>query len=128
MKFIIKNDLPIVSVDFLFKNKCIHLKNVLIDTGCATSFFDADTVELVGVTIDPINGVVKRMFGIGGQSELCYEQKLNNIQIGSFRFSSFVLQLGMAKEPYGFDAILGSDFFQRTKTIIDFKNDTIHAG
>lgn len=127
MKFIIKNGLPVVAVDFFYHNSHVHMKNVLIDTGCAISIFDVDAVEAANLKIDPINGVIKRMYGIGGQSELCYEQKLNEIRIGEFYFSFFVLQLGMTRKPYGFDGILGSDFFQETKSVIDFNNNAIRA-
>jgi hypothetical protein len=127
MKFIIKNGLPVVAVDFFYHNSHVHMKNVLIDTGCAISIFDVDAVEAVNLKIDPINGIIKRMYGIGGQSELCYEQKLNEVKIGEFYFPFFVLQLGMTREPYGFDGILGSDFFRETKSVISFKNNTVKA-
>ncbi len=127
MKFMIKNGLPVATVDFFYHGSHVHLKNVLIDTGCAISIFDVDAVGAVDLRIDPINGVIKRMYGIGGQSELCYEQKLDDVKIGKFYFSSFVLQLGMTRKPYGFDGILGSDFFQETKSTIDFKRSTVRA-
>ena len=127
MKFIIKNGLPVVAVDFFYHNSHVHMKNVLIDTGCAISIFDVDAVEAVNLKIDPINGIIKRMYGIGGQSELCYEQNLNEVKIGEFYFPFFVLQLGMTREPYGFDGILGSEFFRETKSVISFKNNTVKA-
>jgi hypothetical protein len=45
------------------------------------------------------------MYGVGGYSELCYEQKVNNITIDGQKLPSFWLQLGMIKEIYGFDGI-----------------------
>jgi hypothetical protein len=65
------------------------------------------------------------MYGVGGYSELCYEQKVNNITIDGQKLSSFLLQLGMIKEIYGFDGILGIDFMIRTGMIIDFKNFSV---
>ena len=127
MKFIIKNGLPVVAIDFFYHGNYVYIKNVLIDTGCAVSIFDVDAVEATGLKIDPIDGVIKRMYGVGGQSELCYEQKLNEVKIGGFYFPSFVLQLGMTREPYGFDGILGSDFFQKTKSVIVFKNHIVYV-
>jgi len=126
MKFSIKNGLPIISIDFIYQGNYVHLEKVLVDTGCAVSIFDVDAVEATGLRIDPINGVAKRMYGIGGQSELCYEQALNDLQIGSISFSSFTLQLGMTQEPYGFDGILGSDYFIKTKSVIDYLSFTIY--
>ncbi len=89
MNFIIMNGLPVVSLSFVYEDNHVYLEKVLVDTGCAISIFDVDAVEETGLKIDPINGVAKRMYGVGGQSELCYEQELHNIIIGNTFF--FVL-------------------------------------
>jgi hypothetical protein len=47
-----------------------------------------------------------RMYGIGGQSELCFQQKTSGLVIDKYMLNNFDIQLGMTKEPYGFDAIL----------------------
>lgn len=65
------------------------------------------------------------MYGVGGYSELCYEQDVKNIGIDGQKLDSFLLQLGMTKELYGFDGILGIDFMLKTGIVIDFKNLTI---
>jgi hypothetical protein len=68
------------------------------------------------------------MYGVGGYSELCYEQIANNVTIDGKELVSFLLQLGMTKEIYDFDGILGVDFMERTGMIIDFKNFIIKYG
>jgi len=127
MNFIIRNGLPVVSFEFIYQCNRVYLENVLLDTGCAVSIFDVDVLESTGIRIDPINGITKRMYGVGGQSELCYEQELNNLQIGSTIFSRFTLHLGMTQDPYGFDGILGSDYFLKTKSIIDYSSFDIYT-
>lgn len=58
---------------FLLRYKEHHLilDNVLVDTGCATTIFDTYVLAKVG-----INGKPKRMYGISGYSEPCYEQEI----------------------------------------------------
>lgn len=97
------------------------LNGVLLDTGCSTTIFDTDEVETIGLTIDRINGRPRRMYGVGGESELCYEQNVTDIKINSHHFDSFPIQLGITKETYGFNGILGIDFMIESCSIIDFK-------
>jgi len=35
----------------------------------------------VGIELDVMNGKPKRMYGVGGYSEPCYEQEITNINI-----------------------------------------------
>lgn len=61
------------------------------------------------------------MYGVGGESELCYEQTVSDIKIDSYWIGSFQLQLGITKETYGFNGILGVDFMMKSGLIIDFQ-------
>lgn len=42
--------------------------------------------------------------------------------INQIPLTNFTIQLGMTKEPYGFNAILGVDFCETAGLILDFKN------
>ncbi|GMN99947.1 MULTISPECIES: aspartyl protease family protein [Parageobacillus] len=128
MNIRIENGLPIVSVEIKRGEKAVLLTDVLLDTGCATTIFDTDALAQIGIELDIINGRTKRMYGVGGHSELCYEQIVNNVTIDGKELVSFLLQLGMIKEIYGFDGILGVDFMEGTGMIIDFQNFLIKYG
>lgn len=114
--------LPIVAVSLVYKGNTILLENVLLDTGCSTTIFDTDEVECVGLTIDRKNGRPIRMYGVGGESELCYEQTVYDLEIENYKMDSFKLQLGITKETYGFNGILGVDFMMETNLIVDFEH------
>lgn len=102
MKIELINGLPIVALSLTYKHKSISLDNVLLDTGCATTIFDTDSVEPIGLDPNFINGKSVRMYGVGGQSELCYQQNVQDLKINHFLLESFTIQLGLTKEPYGF--------------------------
>ncbi|MFH5184487.1 hypothetical protein ACHHV8_18590 [Paenibacillus sp. TAB 01] len=102
-------------------NHTIELTDVLFDTGCAATVFDTDILAAIGLYPDFINGTVKRMYGIGGTSEACYEQFVHNIRIDSVNLSSFRLQLGSIYEPYGFEGIIGIDYMLLTGLKVDFE-------
>lgn len=121
MKIEMSDGLPLVSVLLSYNGKTIQLDDVLLDTGCSTTILDTDEVETIGLIIDRIYGRPRRMYGVGGESELCYEQVVSDITINHHFFDSFQLQLGITKETYGFNGILGIDFLIESGAIIDFK-------
>lgn len=121
MKIQIQDGLPIISIDLSYKGNKICLDNILLDTGCSTTIFDTDEVEQIGLIIDRKNGSPRRMFGVGGESELCYEQTVTNLGMDNYLMDSFQLQLGITRETYGFNGILGVDFMIKSGLIIDFK-------
>lgn len=121
MKIIMQDGLPIVSISLTYQGSKMCLDDILIDTGCATTIFDTDEVEQIGLIIDRANGRPKRMYGVGGESELCYEQTVSGLVIDDFSLNSFQLQLGITKETYGFNGILGVDFMLKSGLIIDFQ-------
>lgn len=125
MKIEMQGGLPIVIVSLAYKGKLIRLDNVLLDTGCSTTIFDTDEVEEVGLIIDRRHGQPRRMYGIGGESELCYEQTVSNLEIDGYLLESFQLQLGITKETYGFNGILGVDFMIKASLIIDFQDKIV---
>lgn len=122
MRIQIQNGLPIVTMSLKHHQKSIHLTNVLFDTGCAATVFDTDLLSRIGIRIDFMNGKAKRMYGIGGTSEICYEQIIPNLKNDTIQFTSFPIQLGSIQEPYGFDGILGIDFMLRAKLKADFES------
>ena len=122
MKIELINGLPITSLPLSYSGKTILLNNILLDTGCSITIFDTDSVEPIGLDIDFINGKSVRMYGVGGQSELCYQQVISNLYLNDLVLNNFMIQLGLTKEPYGFDAILGVDILYSFGLKIDFKN------
>jgi hypothetical protein len=127
MKIRLHNGLPVADIELTFNSNSMLLRNVLLDTGCATTIFDTDLVETIGLVIEPLKGRSIRMYGIGGQSELCFQQSVDLISINGFEVNTFTLQLGMTSEPYGFSAILGVDFFIAAKLNIDFNKMEVRA-
>ena len=125
MKIRLQNGLPIVSLTLTRNDQSIVLNNVLFDTGCAATVFDTDALAAKGIYIDFINGRAKRMYGVGGTSEVCYEQQISEFRIEEVILDDFSIQLGSIQEPYGFDGIVGIDFMIRAKCKVNFETMTI---
>ncbi|MCT4593133.1 MAG: hypothetical protein N4A57_02510 [Anaeromicrobium sp.] len=73
MEIRMEDGLPIVEITIKYKGKEKNLRNVLIDTGSSNTILDTDAVADIDLFIDPIKGKARRMYGVGGESELCYE-------------------------------------------------------
>ncbi|PEA53828.1 hypothetical protein CON64_16490 [Bacillus pseudomycoides] len=114
MNIRMEHGLPIASFGLHYDGHTLLLDNVLLDTGCATTIFDTDVLADVGIELDVMNGKPKRMYGVGGYSEPCYEQEVMNINIDKQQLDKFLIQLGITKESYGFDGILGMDYMRKT--------------
>lgn len=89
MRIQMQEGLPIVSFSLAYKGIKICLDDVLLDTGCSTTIFDTDEVEEIGLIIDRKNGRPRRMYGVGGESELCYEQTVSDLEIDNYLMDSF---------------------------------------
>ncbi len=125
MKIQMHSGLPTVTLELNYNSKSITLDQVLIDTGCLVSIFDTDIVDSAGLYIKSENGRAVRMYGIGGKSEVCYQQSVSGLYIEKYILNNFEIQLGLTKIPYGFDAILGIDFFCKFNLKLDFENYSI---
>jgi hypothetical protein len=125
MKIRLQNGLPIVSLTLTRNDQSVVLHNVLFDTGCAATVFDTDALDAIGIHIDFINGRAKRMYGVGGTSEICYEQQISELHIEQVALNDFSIQLGSIREPYGFDGIVGIDFMMKAKCKVNFETMNI---
>lgn len=121
MKFIMDDGLPIVSAEIAYNDRRMRFDNLLIDTGCASTILDTDLVEEIGLLLDLENAITRRMYGIGG-TEICIEQNVESLWISDLELEDFPIQLGDIRHMYGFDGIIGSDFFVKHQIMIDFKN------
>ncbi|MGF9699881.1 MULTISPECIES: hypothetical protein [Paenibacillus] len=61
------------------------------------------------------------MYGVGGTSEICYEQQIPDLSIEHVALRDFPIQLGSIQEPYGFDGIVSIDFMIRASCKVDFE-------
>lgn len=125
MKVRMEYGLPLVSFVLCYEENTIVLENVLLDTGCATTIFDTDILAEVGIELDVIKGKPKRMYGVGGYSEPCYEQIVSSMMIDEQNLYNFQIQLGITKESYGFDGILGMDYMKCTGLLLDCKQMSV---
>ena len=118
----IENGLLLLTCPLRYGGRETILQNVLLDTGCSISVFDIELMECIGLHPDPKSARIVKMYGVGGHSECCLEQQVQNLIIGDTECKHFPIQLGPILSDYGFDAILGNDFLMASGMTIDLGN------
>ncbi|HEY0829012.1 MAG TPA: hypothetical protein VGE40_13015 [Bacilli bacterium] len=125
MKISMQNGLPVVEVPVSFQGQDVLIPNILLDSGCSVTIFDTDVVRPINLTVDPTQGRVRYMYGVGGRSEICYERLMDELSIFDRKVCSMTIQLGSTLMEYGYNGIIGVDFMQKLGMILDFSTMTI---
>jgi hypothetical protein len=121
MNIQIIDNLPIVLAHIEYNGVRSLFMNLLLDTGCSSTILDTDLAEEIGVFIDLENATTRKIYGIGG-TEICIEQKIQQLILDEFTLDNFTIQLGDVNEMHGFDGIIGTDFLLQNKLLIDFNS------
>ncbi len=119
MQFVLKNDLPFITVLVTHKGKTVEVQNVLIDTGSGSTVFSADIVSTIDIK-PQASDTLHTIHGVGGR-EVVFTRKVDVIKVGNQKISDIEIEIsGM---DYGFDinGILGMDFLTVAGAIINLR-------
>ena len=120
MNMNLKYGIPFIEIKIINKDKGITVKNVLIDTGAASSILSSDIALEIGLAPSPTD-VINRVRGFGGY-EYVYEKFIDKIKIEDIELSNFKIEVGDMDYGFNIDAILGTDFLIESKAVIDMEN------
>ena len=70
----LKDSLPFVSVNVVYKGESIDIPNILIDTGSGTTILSADVVSAIRLTPSP-DDILYTIRGVGG-NEVVFSRKV----------------------------------------------------
>ncbi|SFL49347.1 Aspartyl protease [Paenibacillus sp. 1_12] len=125
MKIHLQHGLPFVSVTVVFKGNELRMDNVLLDTGSASTLFNADLVRDIGVVPEG-SDVVDTIRGVGG-IEYVYTKILDAIHFGNFSIEEFQVEIGSMDYGMDIDGIIGFDFMVVAGLVIDTKLMTVKS-
>lgn len=106
------------SLDLTLNNQDLHLKNVLIDTGSATTLINADYILLDG------NEKIKNARGIGG-CERILVKNFDTLTLNNFVLNNIALSIGDMDYGIDIDLLIGLDFLKILNADISMKNMTV---
>ena len=113
----LQNGLPFVEVDIFYRQQKLHLPNVLIDTGSASTILKLELVEEIGLTAET-NDMIGTISGVGG-SEFVFFKTLDALEINGFRVENIQVDIGVMDYGIELDGIIGMDILLKAKGVID---------
>jgi predicted aspartyl protease len=117
MKLQLRGKLLYVTASLIYKNRQIHLQDVVIDTGSSGTVFSKNKVSTIGLIQEP-KDISREISGVGG-SELIFIKQVDNLVVGELQLSNFNIEVGDIQYGFNIDGIIGLDFLLQTKAIID---------
>jgi predicted aspartyl protease len=112
--------LPFIEIKVWNQDKYIQLKNVLVDTGSASTILKLDLVEEIGLFAEP-EDIIGTISGVGG-SEFVFFKTIETIEINELKIGNFQVDIGIMNYGLEIDGIVGMDFLLQTKGIIDLND------
>ncbi|MEX2104943.1 MAG: retropepsin-like aspartic protease [Bacilli bacterium] len=104
------HDLPIVSVDIVYKGQVLHLDRVLVDTGSAGTIIDADIVSEIGVRPEGTDQTAI-LHGIGG-TEIVFTKWFDSVSLGDSTVRPCKIQIGVMDYGIEIHGILDSILYE----------------
>lgn len=124
MNIKLRDGLPFIEVDVTHGKKTLKIKNVLVDTGSASTIISSDIALDLGLGPSPEDELV-RIHGVGG-SEYVYEKNIEEIKFETTIISNLMVDVGAMNYGFEIDAITGMNFLISTRLIIDIDKMTIY--
>lgn len=110
-----QNYLLFCSLDLKINSQNLHLQNVLIDTGSATTLINADYILLDG------NEKIKNAQGIGGYERILVKN-FETLRLNDIMLENVSLSIGDMDYGIDIDLLIGLDILKILNANINIKN------
>ena len=122
-RLIIENGLLLTDMELTYKGQSLWIKRVLVDTGSGGTIISTDLAESIGIIAEE-DDMIYRISGVGG-SEFVFSKTVDSIKIVAAEIRDFPLEVGAMNYGFDLDGIIGLDFLQQIKAIINIDKLTI---
>ena len=124
MQLQLKDNLPFITLVIGYQGKTAIISDVLVDTGSASTILAADSLIRVGIEPSP-EDTLHTIRGVGG-IEVVYLRKVDFLEVGENKILDFEIEVGGMDYGFELNGIVGMDFLQAAKAIIDLHAMKIH--
>ena len=124
MRLNLRDDLAFVTATLVNQGTALTVPDYLIDTGAASSVFNADIVAEAGIFARSADRI-RVLRGVGGR-EYVFVHRVDRLAVDGHGLDNFELEIG-AMDYGGFDfgGILGMDFLRAAGATIDLHELTL---
>jgi len=119
LKIKLKDNLPFTTVSICLKKSKIQIKDILIDTGSATTVISVDILSSINIRPEP-DDKIRIIRGIGG-TETVFSRVVDYIQVGNFKRDQFEIEVAGLDYGFGINGILGMDFLVPYGAVLNLK-------
>jgi len=123
MNIVEEYGLPFIGLTIRYQGKQLELRKVLLDTGSASTLFNADRMREIGIVPEE-NDVVDTIRGVGG-IEYVYAKSVDAIEFNGGLVSGFQVEIGSMDYGLDMDGIVGYDFMKAAGFVIDVRLRTV---
>lgn len=123
MQLSLKDDLPFISVTLSFGGETTEIRDILVDTGSASTIMAADAVSGIHLTPQPTDEL-RIIRGVGG-AEIVFSRVVDFLGVGEKGVPAFEIEVGGMDYGFAINGILGMDFLIRTGAIINLQDQQI---
>ena len=124
MQLQLKDNLPFITLVIGYQEKTAIISDVLVDTGSASTILAADSLIREGIEPSP-EDTLHTIRGVGG-IEVVYLRKVDFLEVGENKILDFEIEVGGMDYGFELNGIVGMDFLQAAKAIIDLHAMKIH--
>ena len=119
MQLSVRDDLPFVFIQVVYRGRELMVPDVLVDTGSASTILAADVVAAIGIIPEAIDSL-RLIQGIDG-TEAAFVRVIDRLQVDDRGLLNFELEVGGLDYGLGINGILGMDFLMAAGAVIDLK-------
>ena len=120
MQLTLKDDLPFMTIQVVYRGMEIEIPNVLVDTGSASTVLSADLVAEIGLVPEP-EDTLYTIRGVGG-TEVVFTRQVDYLQIDHQRLTQFQIEVGGMDYGFEINGILGMDGLRQAGAIINLRD------
>ena len=125
MKIRVEHGLAYVDAAVTFRGRRLQLRDIILDTGSASTLFSADRLLEIGV-VPELRDAVRRIRGVGG-TEFVFSKRLDLLEVGEIKIADFEIEVGAMDYGFPAEGILGLDYLLKVGAVIDLKGLQIHV-
>ena len=123
MRLSLRHELAFATVTLVHRGVSMVVRDVLVDTGAASTVVNADVVAEAGL-VPEAGDVLRTLRGVGGREHV-FVRQIDRIVVGGVSVAPFDVEVGEMDYGISMGGILGMDYLRAVGAVIDLRAMTL---